>query len=36
MKKLLILLILLIFAAPVYAATIYKWVDKEGGGQLYR
>ena len=31
MKKLLILLILLIFAAPVHAATIYKWVDKEGG-----
>jgi hypothetical protein len=30
MKKLLILLILLIFAAPVYPATIYKWVDKEG------
>jgi hypothetical protein len=30
MKKLLILLILLIFAAPVSPATIYKWVDKEG------
>lgn len=30
MKKLLICLILLIFAAPGYAATIYKWVDKEG------
>jgi hypothetical protein len=30
MKKLLILLILLIFAATVYPATIYKWVDKEG------
>jgi len=30
MKKLLISLILLIFAAPVYAATIYKWVDKQG------
>lgn len=31
MKKLLILLILLLFAVPVDAATIYKWVDKEGG-----
>jgi mRNA-degrading endonuclease HigB of HigAB toxin-antitoxin module len=30
MKKLLILLILLIFSIPAYAATIYKWVDKEG------
>jgi hypothetical protein len=30
MKKLLILLILLVFAAPVYPATIYKWVDKDG------
>jgi hypothetical protein len=30
MRKLFILLILLIFAAPVYGATIYKWVDKEG------
>lgn len=30
MKKLLILLILLAFAVPGYAATIYKWVDKEG------
>lgn len=30
MKKLLILLILLIFSIPAYAATVYKWVDKEG------
>ena len=30
MRKLSILLILLIFAAPVFAATIYKWVDKDG------
>jgi hypothetical protein len=30
MKKLLILLILLVFAAPAYPATIYKWVDKDG------
>jgi chromosome segregation ATPase len=30
MKKLLILLALLIFVVPVDAATIYKWVDKEG------
>jgi chromosome segregation ATPase len=30
MKKILILLILLIFAVPVSAATIYKWVDKDG------
>jgi len=30
MRKLLILLILLIFTVPAYAATIYKWVDKEG------
>jgi hypothetical protein len=30
MKKLLILLSLLIFAGHAYAATIYKWVDKEG------
>jgi len=30
MKKLLILLILLVFAVPVDAATIYKWVDKDG------
>jgi len=30
MKKILILMILLIFAVPVYAATIYKWVDKDG------
>ena len=30
MKKLLICLTLLIFAAPGYAATIYKWVDKQG------
>jgi putative lipase involved disintegration of autophagic bodies len=30
MKKLLILLILLVFAVPAYTATIYKWVDKEG------
>jgi len=30
MKKLLILLIILIFTIPGYAATIYKWVDKEG------
>ena len=31
MRKLFILLILLVFAVPVYAATVYKWVDKEGG-----
>jgi hypothetical protein len=30
MKKLLILLIILIFTIPAYAATIYKWVDKDG------
>jgi hypothetical protein len=30
MKKLLILLILLVFTVPGYTATIYKWVDKEG------
>jgi hypothetical protein len=30
MKKLLILLIILIFTIPAYTATIYKWVDKEG------
>ena len=30
MKKLLIPLILLAFALPGHAATIYKWVDKEG------
>ena len=30
MKKIIILLILLTFVIPVYAATIYKWVDKEG------
>jgi hypothetical protein len=30
MKKLLIPLILLMFSAPVCAATIYKWVDKDG------
>lgn len=30
MKKVLILLILLAFAFPVYAATVYKWVDKDG------
>jgi hypothetical protein len=30
MKKLLILLILLVFTVPAYTATIYKWVDKEG------
>ncbi len=30
MKKLLILLIILIFGIPAYGATIYKWVDKEG------
>jgi len=33
MKKILILMILLIFAVPihaVHAATIYKWVDKDG------
>jgi len=30
MKKILILLILLIFAMPIHAATIYKWVDKDG------
>ena len=30
MKKILILLVLLIFAVPGYGATIYKWVDKDG------
>jgi len=30
MEKVLILLILLAFASPSYAATAYKWVDKEG------
>ena len=30
MKKILILMILLIFAVPIHAATIYKWVDKDG------
>lgn len=30
MRKMLILFILLIFISPAYAATIYKWVDKEG------
>jgi chromosome segregation ATPase len=30
MKKALILLILLIFCSPAYAATAYKWVDNEG------
>jgi hypothetical protein len=29
-KKVFILSILLIFISPAYAATIYKWVDKEG------
>jgi chromosome segregation ATPase len=30
MRKFLVLLILLIFTVPAYAATIYKWVDKDG------
>jgi hypothetical protein len=30
MRKFFILLILLTFAVPVHAATIYKWVDEEG------
>jgi hypothetical protein len=30
MKKIIILLILLMFAAPAYATTIYKWVDEKG------
>ena len=30
MKRYVILLILLVFAAPASGATIYKWVDKEG------
>jgi uncharacterized protein YfcZ (UPF0381/DUF406 family) len=30
MRKFLILLILLTFTVPAYAATIYKWVDKDG------
>ena len=30
MRKFLIILILLTFTIPAYAATIYKWVDKEG------
>lgn len=30
MKKILILLILLAFTSPVYAATTYKWIDQQG------
>jgi len=30
MKKLAILLILLMFSIPAYAATVYKWVDEKG------
>ncbi len=30
MRKVFILLVLLIFAAPVYATTVYKWVDEKG------
>ena len=30
MKKVFILLILMVFISPAYAATIYKWVDKDG------
>ncbi len=30
MKKLFILLVLLIFAVPVYGMTVYKWVDEKG------
>ena len=30
MRRLLILLILLTFASPAYAATIYKWTDEKG------
>ena len=30
MKKVLMLLILLVFVSPAYATTAYKWVDKEG------
>ncbi len=30
MRKIFILLILLVFISPAYAATAYKWVDKEG------
>jgi hypothetical protein len=30
MKRLLIILILLVFATPGYAATVYKWLDKDG------
>jgi hypothetical protein len=30
MEKVVILLVLLIFAVPAYGATIYKWVDKDG------
>lgn len=30
MKKLLILPVLLMFAAPAYGTTIYKWVDEKG------
>ena len=29
-RKVFILLILLVFISPAYAATIYKWVDEEG------
>jgi len=29
-RKIVIFLILLIFAVPAYATTVYKWVDKEG------
>ncbi len=30
MKKLLTVLILLVFAVPAYSATVYKWVDEKG------
>lgn len=30
MRKILILLLSLVFILPAYAATVYKWVDKEG------
>ncbi len=30
MRKILILLLSLVFISPAYVATVYKWVDKEG------
>jgi hypothetical protein len=30
MKKVFIILILVVFISPAYAATFYKWVDEKG------